>query len=194
MKICVYCASSTRIHADYFSATKELARSFLVANIELVYGGGSTGLMGALADEYLENAGKIKGIMPHFMNEVEWAHKKLEDLDLTDTMHERKAKLLQGVDAVVALPGGTGTFEELLEAISLKRLGQINCPIVILNTRDYYAPLKVLLQKSVDEQFMLAEDTSMWAFVDKPKQVIPTIQEMTRMELNQDKSRFDKYR
>lgn len=194
MKICVYCASSTRIHSIYFQATRELAQIFLQEEVEIVYGGGSTGLMGTLADEMIEGKGKIRGIMPRFMNEVEWAHKRLEDLHLTDTMHERKAKLLQRVDAVVALAGGTGTFEELMEAMSLKRLGQIKCPIVILNTRNYYEPLKALLQKSIEEHFMIAEDAEMWTFVDEPHQILPAIREAMRKKIDQDHSRFDRYR
>ena len=133
MRICVYCSSSAKIDKSYFKATEKLAKEFVKNNVEVVFGGGATGLMGKLADTIIENKGKIKGIMPRFMNEVEWAHKKVEDFELTDTMHERKAKFLQNIDGLVALPGGSGTLEELLEAITLKRLGQFTKPIVILN-------------------------------------------------------------
>jgi uncharacterized protein (TIGR00730 family) len=131
--------------------------------------------MGKLADVMLANGGKIKGIMPRFMNEVEWAHKKLEDIEFTETMHERKAKFLENIDGLVALPGGTGTLEELLEAMTLKKLGIYTKPIVILNTLNYYEPLKLMLQQCVTENFMLERHTDMWTFVDEPDQVIPAL-------------------
>lgn len=175
MRICVYCASSARIPEKYFKATEKLAFEFVKYGIEIVYGGGATGLMGKLADIIIENGGKIKGIMPKFMNEIEWAHKKLEDLELTDTMHERKAKFLENIDGVVALPGGTGTLEELLEAITLKRLGQFTKPIIILNTDGYYNPLKQMLERSVSENFMFEKHLEMWTFVNEPEEVLESI-------------------
>ncbi len=176
MKICVYCASSARIDQSYFDATEQLAKAFVEAGIEVVYGGGASGLMGKLADTVLAHGGKIKGIMPKFMNEVEWAHKRVTDFEFTDTMHERKAKFLEGIDGLVALPGGSGTLEELLEAITLKRLGQYTKPIVILNTGGYYEPLRLMLEKCVNEHFMHPKHLDMWTFVDVPEAVIPAIQ------------------
>jgi uncharacterized protein (TIGR00730 family) len=123
----------------------------------------------------LAGGGQIKGIMPKFMNEVEWAHKGIADLELTETMHERKAKFLEGIDGLVALPGGTGTLEELLEAITLKRLGQFAKPIVILNTNGYYEPLRQMLEKAIGENFMHPKHRLMWAFVDEPADVISAI-------------------
>lgn len=175
MKICVYCASSNKIAQAYFEATGSLARIFVREGVEVIYGGGVNGLMGKLADTILAHGGKIKGIMPRFMNEVEWAHRQVSDFEYTETMHERKAKFLEGVDALVALPGGTGTLEELLEAISLKRLGQFTHPIVILNTLNYYEPLQRMLEKCVEEGFMLEKHKEMWTFVDEPEEVLPAI-------------------
>lgn len=175
MKICVYCASSATIDESYFQATERLAREFLKNDVEVVFGGGAVGLMGRLADTMIAGGGRIKGIMPRFMNEVEWAHKKLADLELTETMHERKARFLEGVDGLVALPGGTGTLEELLEAITLKRLGQFTKPIVILNTNGFYEPLRQMLDKCVRERFMDPRHLDMWAFVDEPEGVIPAL-------------------
>ena len=109
MKICVYCASSAKIDKSYFEATEKLAKYFVENNIEIVYGGGAIGLMGKLADTILAHGGKIKGIMPKFMKELEWAHKKVTDFEFTETMHQRKAKFLEGIDGIVSLPGGSGT-------------------------------------------------------------------------------------
>ena len=175
MRICVYCSSSAKIDKSYFEATEKLAKEFVKNNVEVVFGGGAIGLMGKLADTIIENKGKIKGIMPRFMNEVEWAHKKVEDFELTDTMHERKAKFLQNIDGLVALPGGSGTLEELLEAITLKRLGQFTKPIVILNTNGYYEPLKQMLEKCVNEKFMHKKHLEIWSFVEEPEEVLEKI-------------------
>ena len=175
MKICIYCASSATVDESYFLATERLAREILQENIEVVFGGGAGGLMGRLADTIIAAGGRIKGIMPKFMNEVEWAHKGISDLELTETMHERKAKFLEGIDGIVALPGGTGTLEELLEAITLKRLGRFTKPIVILNTNGYYEPLRQMLETAVRENFMHSRHLEMWAFVDEPEDVIPAL-------------------
>ncbi|KAB2870969.1 MAG: TIGR00730 family Rossman fold protein, partial [Bacteroidales bacterium] len=134
MKVCVYCASSNKVDEKYFKATEILAKNLAKNGITSVYGGGSNGLMGCLADTALQEGGKVIGILPHFMDKVEWGHKNLTELILVKDMHERKRLLIEGVDAVVALPGGCGTLEELMEVITLKRLGKFTKPIIILNT------------------------------------------------------------
>jgi uncharacterized protein (TIGR00730 family) len=184
MKICVYCSSSAKIDKSYFDATEQLAKEFIKHNVEVVFGGGATGLMRKLADTIIKNKGRIKGIMPSFMNEVEWAHKKVKDFEFTDTMHERKAKFLENIDGVVALPGGSGTLEELLEAITLKRLGQFTKPIVILNTNGFYEPLKQMLKKCVDENFMRKKHLEMWAFVNEPEEIIGKIKSFPKWNEN----------
>jgi uncharacterized protein (TIGR00730 family) len=175
MKVCVYCASSTKINTAFFKATEVLAKELVKEQAQVVYGGGGVGLMGQLADTVLAEGGKIKGIMPQFMNEVEWGHKGVEDFVYTETMHERKAKLIDGVDAVVALAGGTGTLEELFEIITLKKLGLFTKPIIILNTNGYYDPLKEMLERCVEECFMGVQHLEMWSFVENPEEVIPMI-------------------
>ncbi|MEI7484694.1 MAG: TIGR00730 family Rossman fold protein [Ignavibacteriota bacterium] len=182
MRICVYCASSPVVNKKYFDATESLGKEFLSAGVEVVFGGGAHGLMGKLADTIIAGKGKIKGIMPKFMDEVEWGHKGVSDFVYTDTMHERKAKFLENVDALVALPGGSGTLEELLEAITLKRLGLFLKPIVILNTDGYYDPLIVMLERCVTENFMNAKHLQMWKFVSLPGEVIPAISSSTEWD------------
>lgn len=174
-KVCVYCASSQKIDQVFFDATAKLGRLLVEQDMEVVFGGGSSGLMGQLADSVLEHGGKIKGIMPRFMNEVEWGHKRVTDFEFTDTMHERKARFLEDIDGIISLPGGTGTLEELLEAITLKRLGIFTKPIVILNTDDYYRPLMEMLNKTVEKNFMQPRHQEMWQFVDTPEEVIPAL-------------------
>ena len=115
--------------------------------------------------------------MPKFMNEVEGVHEKVSDFEFTETVHERKAKFLEGIDGLVTLPGGTGTLEELLEFLTLKRLGQFTKPIVILNTNGFYNPLCEMLQRCVSEKFMDGRHLQMWDFVEEPGQVIDILKD-----------------
>lgn len=174
-QVCIYCASSPNIDSKYFDAAEALTTLLVKNNINIIFGGGANGLMGKVADTVIAQNGNIKGIMPQFMKDVEWAHNGVHDFEFTLTMHERKAKLVENVDAIIALPGGCGTLEELLEAITWKRLGHLHQPIAILNTDGYYDPLKLMLQKSIDEQFMQPHHNQLWQFVEKPEQVLTTI-------------------
>lgn len=173
--VCVYCASSPTIDEVYFNDTRELAQLLVQNGIEIVFGGGARGLMGCLADSVLEHGGKIKGIMPQFLNEVELAHRQVEEMEFTQNMHERKARFLEEVQGLIALPGGSGTLEELLEAITLKRLGQFLGPIVILNTANYYEPLKQMLEKSIQEGFMSSDSNDLWIFAETTQEVIDAL-------------------
>ena len=175
MKVTVYCASGAKINEVYFDAAKQLAKELVRLNIDITFGGGAFGLMGTLADTVIELGGKIKGIMPKFMNEIEWAHPRVTDFEFTETMHERKEKLRENADALIALPGGCGTLEELLEAITLKRLGLFTKPIIILNTNNFYEYLHKMLLKCADENFFSKEHLKMWTFVNQPEEVIPAI-------------------
>jgi uncharacterized protein (TIGR00730 family) len=143
--------------------------------ITIVYGGGSVGSMGVLADAALAAGGQLIGILPKFMNDLEWGHKSLTELRLVDDMHHRKRMMIEESDAVVALPGGSGTFEELLEAITWKRLGLYVGPIVIVNVRGFYEPLRDLLENAVKERFMDERHRQMWTFVDRPEEVLEAI-------------------
>jgi hypothetical protein len=131
--------------------------------------------MGALADAALAAGGKLVGILPKFMNDLEWGHKSLTELRLVDDMHHRKRMMIEESDAVVALPGGSGTFEELLEAITWKRLGLFVNPIVIVNVRAFYDPLRDLLEGAIREKFMDVRHRQMWTFVDGPEDVLQAI-------------------
>lgn len=174
-KVCIYCASSPMIDAAFFDDAHVVATKLVENGISIQFGGGSTGLMGKLADTTLELGGEIIGIMPKFMQEIEWDHKGVSELILTETMAQRKERLIEGVDAVITLAGGSGTFEELFEVITLKRLGLFTKPIIILNTKKYYEPLKMLLQNAVEEKFMNPLHTEMWQFIDDPNDVVNAI-------------------
>lgn len=175
-KATVYCASSPNVNKIYFDAARKLGEILAKNSIELVFGGGAKGLMGAIADSVLDNGGKATGIMPHFMKEVEWQHKRVNNFIFTDTMAERKAKLISESDALITLPGGCGTVEELFEAISLKRLNFYKNPIVIVNINGFYDPIEEYLNKAVDEKFMSEDHRKIWDFVESPDDVLDAIE------------------
>ena len=174
-RVCVYCASSTEAHPDHYAAARTLGRVLAENGITIVYGGGSVGSMGALADAALAAGGQLIGILPKFMNDLEWGHKSLTELRLVDDMHHRKRMMIEESDAIVALPGGSGTFEELLEAITWKRLGLVVSPIVIVNVRGFYDPLRALLDAAIAEKFMDERHREMWTFVNSPEDVLAAI-------------------
>ena len=182
--VCVYCASSTQIKPEYFESTDRLGKIFTNAGISVVYGGGSNGLMGKLADSMLESNGKIIGIIPQFMCDENWHHKALTELIVVETMHERKEKMVKMADAVVALPGGCGTLEELLEVITWKQLGIFTKPIVILNIGGYYDSLIDMLHRAIDEKFMRNIHKNMWEVVNTPEEVLEAIQNSTSWDSN----------
>ncbi len=176
ISLTIYCASSRKVDEKYFRATRELADVLLERGVHTIYGGGAVGLMGAFADRYIEKKGKITGIIPEFMVKVEWAHPKIENMIIVNNMHERKERLMRNTDGIIALPGGTGTLEELSEVITLKKLGKFTKPIILLNTDGFYDPLQNFFLKMADEHFMLKEHLGMWKLMDSPSELWSTLE------------------
>lgn len=170
--VCVYSASSTKIAPVYFAAAEELGRLLALQGINLINGAGSIGLMAATSDAALANGGTVTGVIPRFMVEQGWHHPSLTRLIETETMHERKELMAKMADAVIALPGGCGTMEELLEIITWKQLGLYLNPIIILNVDGYYDPLLEMLQKAVDECFMRPQHLGIWRVACTPDEAI----------------------
>jgi uncharacterized protein (TIGR00730 family) len=175
-RICVYCASSNRIASHYFEAAAQFARLAVASGYGLVCGGSWRGLMGTLVEATLACGGEIEGVIPKFMRSVEWQDKRIERLTVVDTMQERKTLLMQDVTAVVALPGGLGTLEELSEAISLKRLGFFTSPIIIYNHRGFYDRLIQFFEDMIKEQMLSPNQPKAWMVVDSVKEIIPAIE------------------
>jgi uncharacterized protein (TIGR00730 family) len=173
--ICVYCASSSQINPIYFDAAEKLGKILSDNNLQLVYGGGSVGLMGRIADTMLAAGGRVTGVIPQFMCEQEWDHNGLTELIITETMHERKEKMAFMSDAAVALPGGCGTFEELLEVITWKQLGIFTKPIIIVNIDGYYDPLIEMLNRAIEQNFMRDLHRDIWTVVASAEEVLPAI-------------------
>lgn len=177
--VCIYCASSTKIAPLFIDHAKKLAKALADNNIEMVFGGSRTGLMGILADEMNKLGGRSIGVMPGFMKDVEWNHKNLTEMIWVDTMAERKEKLIEGVDAVITLPGGVGTMEEFMEALSMKRLGQFTKPMIIVNSGGFYNPLVDLLDAMLRENFLGPKHKDMWEVVSEAEDIIPAILKST---------------
>ena len=173
--VCVYCASSTKADPAYFEAARTLGTLLAARGIRLVYGAGNMGLMGAVADAVLDGGGQVTGVIPRFMVEQGWHHTGLTELQVVDTMHERKQRMASLADAAIALPGGCGTLEELLELITWKQLGIYLNPIVVLNTKGYYDPLLAQLAHAVDEHFMGARHAGIWQVARTPVEAVEAI-------------------
>lgn len=175
MKIAVYCASSTKIHPDFFEAASQLGRELGRRDLELVNGAGRMGLMAATSDACLAAGGRVTGVIPTFMVEQGWHHTGLTHLIETKDMHQRKQTIANISDGCIALPGGCGTLEELMEVITWKQLGLYLKPIVILNTRNYYDPLLEQLQHGIDEHFMGARHAEIWRVAATPEEAIDLV-------------------
>ena len=154
-----------------------------------VNGAGGMGLMRAVTDGVLDAGGHVTGVIPKFMVDNGWCYDRLPEVIITPDMHERKQQMAEMTDAVIALPGGCGTLEELLEAITWRQLGISQRPIVLLNTRGYYDSLIAMLEHSVSEGFMKASHHNLWSVASTPQEAV----EMVKQQLQQGPSAFSKY-
>lgn len=173
--VCIFASSSSRIDYRYMEAAAKLGSLFAREKINVIYGGGGIGLMGVLADAVIENGGSITGVIPSFMNDEGWGHPHVMDMIVTHDMGERKKEMFAKADAVVALPGGVGTLEELAEAITLKQLGLFKGPIVILNTLDFYKSFIDFLEHMVSGNFLRTEHKGIWEIASDPEEVLTAI-------------------
>jgi uncharacterized protein (TIGR00730 family) len=180
MIICVFAASSSRIDNEYGKVAVKLGSLLAKTGMDVVYGGGGIGLMGKLADAVLANGGKITGVIPSFMKKEDWGHHGLSELIITRDMSERKKRMFAIADAVVALPGGIGTLEELTEAITLKQLSLFDGPVIILNTLGYYNSLLDFIDNMIDKNFMRLEHKGIWEIVNTPEEVIIALNKKER--------------
>jgi len=171
-KVCVFCASSTKVPQQYYTDTAILGTQLAANNVSVVYGGGSVGLMGTLANAVLQHNGTLIGVIPRFMMELEWGNPNATQLIVTEDMAERKKKMIEGIDAVIALPGGTGTLEELSEVISMKKLGLFLKPIVLLNTNHFFDPLIDFIKRMIADNFIHPRHLDLITLVDNPAGVL----------------------
>jgi hypothetical protein len=173
--ICVYCGSGTGKNPIYARAADTLGRSMAKAGIGLVYGGGGLGLMGQTAKSVLAGGGHVTGIIPQFLSEKEHMLREVQELIVTDDMHQRKKLMFERSDAFVALPGGIGTLEELVEQLTWAQLGRHTKPIVLANIDNFWAPLLSLLAHMRDEAFIRAGLEVRFVTVDRAEDIVPAI-------------------
>jgi len=172
MTVCVFASSSSRIDNGYAAAAANLGKRLAQSNLNVVYGGGGIGLMGKLADAVIENHGRITGVIPSFMIDEGWDHSGVSEMIVTSDMGERKKRMFELADAIVALPGGVGTLEELTEAMTLKQLGLYKGPIIILNTLNFYKSLIDFLGHMVSGNFLRYEHRGMWEIAESVEDVM----------------------
>ena len=175
MTICVFASSSSQIDERYVDAASELGSLLAREGMNVIYGGGGIGLMGVLADSVMGNGGSITGVIPSFMSDEGWGHPRVIDMIVTTDMGDRKKNMFSRANAVVALPGGIGTLEELTEAITLKQLGLFKGPVVILNTLGFYISFIDLLEHMISGNFLRKEHKEMWEIADTPEAVITAL-------------------
>lgn len=171
-RVTVFCGSSLGTEDIYKSQATLLGQTLAKRNIELVYGGAKIGLMGAVADGVLSEGGKVIGVLPNFLKSKEIAHEQLTELILVDSMHERKTKMNELCDGVIALPGGFGTLEELFEMLTWAQLGLHKKPIAILNINGFYNPLNVMIQTMVDKGFLKEVNQQMLLVCDNIEELL----------------------
>ena len=170
--VCVYCASSTQIDEKYFRAAETLGTLIAQRGLRLITGAGNMGLMNAVEEAALAAGGEVTGIIPSFMIKEGWHHTGLTELIETASMHERKQMMADLSDGAIALPGGCGTFEELLEVITWKQLGLYLNPIIILNLDGYYNHLIAQLDKALEDKFMRDIHAGIWQVATTPEEAV----------------------
>ena len=169
--ICIFCGSSDFVHADYLTAARSVGLTLAERGIRLIYGGGKTGLMGAVARGTLEGGGEVIGVIIPSMNTLPLAYDGLTRMDVPPDMHARKARMHELADAYIALPGGLGTFDELFETVTWAQTGAHEKPVGLLNVRNYYAPLLGAIDHAVAEGFVFKEHRDS-LFVDSDPNVL----------------------
>ncbi|MBV6449558.1 MAG: LOG family protein YvdD [Anaerolineales bacterium] len=173
--LCVFCGSSDTVHSDYTTAARSLGILLAQKGMRLVFGGGKTGLMGAVADGALSAGGEVIGIIIPSMNTPVLAHDGLTRMEVPADMHARKAKMHELADGYIALPGGFGTFDELFETITWAQTGAHQKPVGLLNVKNYYAPLLAAMDYAVVEGFVFKEHRDAIACESDPNQLLDTM-------------------
>ncbi|PCJ85839.1 MAG: TIGR00730 family Rossman fold protein [Hyphomicrobiales bacterium] len=188
--ICVYCGAGSGTDPDHMQAASELGALLADENIRLIYGGGTIGMMGAVSAAVSANGGKVTGIIPRFLMDMESSSDELEKLDeliLTEDMHERKRTMFDRADAFIALPGGIGTLEELVEQLTWAQLGRHKKPVLLANINAFWQPLIELLDHMQDQGYIRAGFDVEFLNTDKVSDMIPMLREAARLTRAEDR-------
>ena len=180
--ICVFCGSSIGKNPNFSTVAHDMGMELAHNLIKLVYGGGSIGLMGLIADSAIKHGGQVIGIIPESLALRDIQHQRLHEIHVVETMHQRKAMMAELSDAFVTMPGGFGTYEELFEVISWAQLGIHNKPILLLNVDGYFDLLIQMIEHSVMEGYIRSEDAALVRVTSNVNEVIPILQESPRQD------------
>jgi uncharacterized protein (TIGR00730 family) len=186
--ICVYCGSSPGTEPAFIEAAQELGKILAENGVQLIYGGGSVGLMGALAESVLEHGGQVTGIIPEFLTKRERPRRLAQELIVTRDMHERKRTMFERADAFVALPGGLGTLEELVEQLTWVQLGRHKKPILIANISGYWGPLLALIDHMRAVKFVPPALRVDFLIAKRVDEILPMLQEAASNVAEADKA------
>jgi uncharacterized protein (TIGR00730 family) len=173
--VCIFCGSSDQIQSPYLEAAKRMGDAIAENNLTLIFGGGGTGVMGALANAVLENGNHVIGVIPEQFNNPTLAHQNLTEMHVLGSMHERKARMIAMSDAFIALPGGYGTFEELFEVLTWAQIGIHTQPIGILNVAGYFDPLLSVIDHARKEGFIYNEHQGLLIHNDDPYDLLESM-------------------
>ncbi|HFC04106.1 MAG TPA: TIGR00730 family Rossman fold protein [Rhizobiales bacterium] len=192
--LCVYCGSGPGVNPAYMAAARTLGTAMAKADIGLVYGGGSLGLMGEVARAVLETGGHVSGIIPEFLIRQEMMLEEVQELVVTTNMHERKMTMFEKADGFVALPGGIGTLEELVEVSTWAQLKQHAKPIIVANINDYWSPFVQLLDHMRSEQFIRVGMAVHFEMVKTAEEIVPRFKTRLRQTHSRPKEKpIDKF-
>ncbi len=172
MNVCIFCGSASGARKAYADAAIEMGRLICSSQSSLVYGGGNIGLMGVVADEVMRLGGHVIGVIPDFLLQKEVAHKGITQLEVVNSMHERKRRMADLADAFIAMPGGWGTLDELAEILTWKQLGLIHASVGLLNTLGYFNPLIQQMKLMVEEGFLHAKNLDELKISESPHQLL----------------------
>jgi len=174
--VCIYCGSSDKVNSDYLSSAYQMGAAVAGRGLQLWYGAGSTGLMGAVANGALESGGEVIGVIPKIFDTPSLAHYGLTRLDVVEDMHQRKQRLAEQADAFIALPGGFGTFEELFEMLTWAQIGLHRKPVGLLNVRGYFNPLIAMVEHARAEGFIYEEHSALFVHHEDPAELLDALQ------------------
>lgn len=173
--VCVYCGSSDKMHPDYLAAARQMGVAVAQRGLQLIYGAGGTGLMGAVAEGALQAGGEVVGVIPTYFNTPQLAHQGLTRIEVVDTIHQRKARMAELAGAFIALPGGYGTFEELFEILTWAQIGLHQKPVGLLNVRGYFDPLLAMVEHARLEGFIYAEHRDLFTHAGEPHALLDAL-------------------
>ena len=188
--LCVYCGSRFGNNENFRLLAQNLGEILAAENIKLVYGGGNVGLMGTIATSTIERGGKVLGIIPSHLHEIEKSHEKITELIVVDNMHQRKRLMFDHSDAFIILPGSIGTLDETIEIITWRQLGLHDKPIVLINADNYWNPFLELLDNIVKNEFTVPETLSLFHVVKAPEDVIPLLKMLPEPKIDPKNTLF----